>query len=86
LLKLGLFLVQEKSFGGAEDKLLASLYPFEERGVNQADKNGTATRLFTFRCPVYLPSEHTVAKNFIWDKHERHCHADVQLLLRLVRE
>jgi len=26
-------LVEEKSFGGAEDKLLATLKPFEERGL-----------------------------------------------------
>lgn len=41
---------------------------------------------FSFKCPVILPSEHTVMKRLIWDKHVRHCYAGAQLLLSLLRE
>jgi hypothetical protein len=78
-------LVEGKSFGGAGDKLLASLNPFEKT-VNQAVKNGIARRLLHFPTSRYLFSEHTVVKRLIWDKHVRHCHAGVQLLLYLVRQ
>jgi hypothetical protein len=84
---LVLRLMQEESFDGIEDKRLVSLLPFEDNGLIRME-----TKLIlrqdscNFRCPIVLPSEHTVVKRLIWDKHVRHCHAGVQLLLSLLRE
>jgi hypothetical protein len=80
-------LVQEESFDGIEDKHLVTLHPFEDNGlIRMKTKLILRQDSFNFSCPIVLPSEHTVVKRVIWDKHVRHCHAGVQLLLCLLRE
>jgi hypothetical protein len=79
--------VQEESFEGIGDKRQVSLNPFVSNGlIRMRTKLVLWQDTFEFRYPVILTSEHVVVKRLILDRHVKHCHAGVQLLMSLLRE